>query len=186
MNKNIYIEIYKDKTPYIKQITNNKVINVTGQSGSGKTTYIKEHFNNDDYLLVDTDDIFSEKRFANAIGINKELGKYFRTKYNPLPDLSTNFDLIYQEILKYCKQYSKIVVIDCAQFHSLKDINLLKGKVIIIRTDIDTCYKRCLERFKKNNPNASEEEFNNYALKKKKIYEWYKYSNEFIKRVDGI
>ena len=186
MNKNIYIEIDKDKEPYIKQITDDNIINVTGQSGSGKSTYIKEHFYNDNYILVDTDEIFSEKRFANAIGINKELGEYFRSKYKQLPDLSNDFDLIYQEILNYLQQYSKIIVIDCAQFHFIKDINLLKGKVIIIRTSINTCYKRCLERFKKNNPNASKKVFNKYALKKKKIYEWYKYSNEFIKRIDEI
>ena len=33
---------------------------------------------------------------------------------------------------------------------------------------------------------VDEEEFKNYSLKKKKIYEWYKYSNEFIKRVDEL
>ena len=49
-----------------------------------------------------------------------------------------NFDLIYSEILNYCKDINKTIVIDCAQFHCIKNINLLKGKMIIIRTDIDT------------------------------------------------
>ena len=53
---------------------------------------------------------------------------------------------------------NKTIVIDCAQFHCIKNINLLKGKMIIIRTDIDTCYKRCIERFNKKFPNATKEE----------------------------
>ena len=72
----VCINLYIDKSPYIKQITNDNVINLTGQSGSGKTTYANEKFKSDEYLLIDTDDIFSEHRFKNSEGINKELGKY--------------------------------------------------------------------------------------------------------------
>ena len=32
-----------------------------------------------------TDEIFSETRFTNTKGINKELGEYFRKKYETLP-----------------------------------------------------------------------------------------------------
>ena len=58
--------------------------------------------------------------------------------------------------------------------------------MIIIRTDIDTCYKRCIERFKLNNPNATAEEIEKYSEKKKSLYKWYKYSNEFIRKIDSI
>lgn len=184
--KDILIDLNISKDPYIKQLTNDNVINLTGQSGSGKSTYAKENFNNEDYIIIDTDDIFSEIKYKNATGINKELGKMFREKYSNLPDLGNDFDLIYQDILNYCKDINKTIVIDCAQFHCIKDISLLKGKIIIMRTDINTCYKRCLERFKKIKPNATDEEFNKYAEKKKKIFVWYKYSNEFIKKVNEI
>ncbi len=48
-----------------------------------------------------------------------------------MPNLSDDFDLIYKEILNYCKNINKTIVIDCAQFHCIKDLSLLKGKIII-------------------------------------------------------
>lgn len=182
------IEIANYKEPYIKELTKDNIINLTGQSGSGKSYYAKEHFNNDNYLIIDTDDVFSNKRFNNSKGINKELGIYFRSKYETIPNLSDDFDLIYNEILNYCKNTNKIIVIDCAQFHCCKDLSILRGKIIIIRTNIDTCYKRTISRWieshKKNDWNYTIEELNTYKERKKSIYEWYKGSNEFIRKID--
>ena len=182
----IDINLYIDKEPYIKKITDDKIINLTGQSGSGKSTYAKEHFNSSEYLIVDTDEILSEHRFENSNGINKELGKYFRSKYKELPNCGDDFDLIYSEILEYCKKYDKTIVIDCAQFHSIKDLSLLKGTLIIIRTCIDTCYNRTIERFKENNPNYTDEELEKYMERKKAIFKWYKFSNKFIEKIDKL
>ncbi len=180
------ISLYVEKEPYTKEITNDKVINLTGQSGSGKSTYAKENFDTDEYIVIDTDEVLSEKRFIKSKGINKELGEMFRNKYEKFPNLADDFDLIYSEILNYCKDKNKTIVIDCAQFHCIKNINVLKGKMIIIRTDIDTCYKRCIERFKLNNPNATAEEIEKFSEKKKPLYKWYKYSNEFIRKIDAV
>ena len=180
------INLFIDKEPYIKEITGDRVINITGQSGSGKTTYVNNHFDSDDYLLVDTDDIFSDSRFENSMGINRELGEYFREKYNILPNCGDDFDLIYSSIIDYCKKYNKIIVIDCAQFHCIKNINLLKGELIVLRTCIDNCYNRTIERFKQINNNYTKEELDNYKKKKKAIYKWYKYSNEFLENIDKV
>ena len=177
------INLFIDKEPYIKILTDDEVINLTGQSGSGKSTYAKNNFNTDNYLVVDTDDIFYENRFEYATGINKELGIYFRNKYKELPSLFDDFDLIYNEIINYCKNNTKTLVIDCAQFHCIKDVNLLKGKIIIIRTCIDNCYIRTIERYKNLNKNYTEEELNKYKERKKGIYSWYKGTNEFIKKI---
>lgn len=182
----ILIDLNIDKEPYIKKLTNDKIINLTGQSGSGKSFYAQQHFNNDEYLIIDTDEVFSEHRFINSKGINKELGEMFRSKYDVLPSLGENFDLIYQDILDYCEDIDKTIVIDCAVFHCIKDVNLLKGTVIIMRTSINNCYRRCIERFKKNNPRYTEEELNDYIKRKKKIFIWYKYSNEFIEKIDNL
>lgn len=182
----IDINLYIDKEPYIKNITDDNVINLTGQSGSGKTTYANKYFASEEYLVVDTDNIFSDIRFKNSSGINKELGEYFRNKYKVLPNLSINFDLIYNEILDYCKMYNKTVVIDCAQFHCIKDVNILKGKLIVIRTCINNCYNRTIERYKTINKNYSEDELSKYKERKKTIYEWYKYSNIFLEKIDRL
>lgn len=180
------ISLCVEKEPYIKELTNDKIINLTGQSGSGKSTYAKQYFDTDEYIVIDTDEVLSEKRFLKSTGINKELGEMFRNKYEILPNLADDFDLIYLEIINYCKNIDKTIVIDCAQFHCIKDINILKGKIVIIRTDIDTCYKRCIERFKLNNPNATVDEIEKFSEKKKPIYKWYKYSNEFIRKIDKV
>jgi len=180
------ISLYVSKEPYEKELTSDNVINLTGQSGSGKSYYAKENFSSDEYLVVDTDDIFSEHRYLNSSGINKELGDYFRAKYSNLPNLGDDFDLIYQDILDYCSKYDKTLVIDCAQFHCIKDISLLKGKIVIMRTCIDTCYNRCIDRYKKGNPDATKEDIYKYSERKKSIFKWYKSSNEFISKVDNI
>ena len=184
--ESLLIDLDVDKEPYIKKITDDKIINLTGQSGSGKSSYAKQFFDTEEYLIIDTDDIFSDHRFIKATGINKKLGEMFRKKYKKLPSTSENFDLIYKDILDYCKDINKIIVIDCATFHCIKNINLLKGTVIVIRTSINTCYKRCIERFKKGNPNYTQEELNDYAERKKKIFIWYKFTNEFLLKLDQI
>ncbi len=185
IKSSVDISLFVDKEPYIKKITNDNIINLTGQSGSGKSTYARNNFSGDKYLIIDTDDIFSEDRYKNAIGINKELGKYFRDKYDELPNCGDNFDLIYKEILVFCKTIDKTIVIDCAQFHCIKDTNLLKGTLIVIRTCIDTCYNRTIERYLNNHPNCPNDELDKYKERKKSIFKWYKYSNEFLEKIDG-
>ena len=184
IKSNLLISRFVDKEPYIKEITNDNIINLTGQSGSGKSTYASKYFNSNDYLIIDTDEIFSEHRYKNTTGINKELGEYFRNKYDVLPNCGDDFDLIYKEILEYTKNYNKIIVIDCAQFHCIKDISILKGKLIVIRTSINTCYNRTIERYKNNYPNYTNDELEKYKEKKKGIFKWYKYTNKFIENID--
>ena len=190
LDTDLDIELTEYKTPYVKKITNDKIINLTGQSGSGKSYYATENFDGEQYEIVDTDDVFSDKRFKESTGLNKKIGEYFRNKYKELPNLSDDFDLIYNEIIDYCKDNNKIIVIDCAQFHCCKDISILKGKIIIIRTDIDTCYNRTISRWieshEKNGWDYTEEELNTYKERKKGIYSWYKWSNEFIRKIDEL
>ncbi len=181
----IDINLFIDKDSYIKQLTNDPIINITGQSGSGKSTYAKDHFSTDDYLIVDTDEIFTDKRFKNSTGINKELGDHFRKKYKKLPDCGEDYDLIYEEILKYCQNYKKTIVIDSALFHCIKNIRLLKGKIIILRTCIDNCYNRTIERFK-TKTEYSLEDLENFKNRKKRMYLWYKATNAFIRNIDKL
>ena len=94
--------------------------------------------------------------------------------------------MIYNDILNYCKKYDKTIVIDCAQFHCIKDISLLKGKLIVIRTCIDNCYNRTIERYKTINKDYSDDDLKDYKARKKSIYKWYKYSNEFLEKVSKL
>ncbi len=186
IKSSLAISLYITKDPYEKTISDDKIINLTGQSGSGKSYYAKGNFSSDKYKIIDTDEIFSDNRFKESTGLNKELGEYFRKKYNSLPNLADDFDLIYDEIIYYCKDLNKTLVIDCAQFHCIKDITKLKGKIIIIRTDIDTCYNRTISRWKQNHINYNNDDLIKYCEKKKAIYKWYKYTNDFIRKIDKL
>lgn len=72
----------------------------------------------------------------------------------------------------------------------LKDYDILKGKVIVIRTSIDTCYQRTIARWIKNHQDKNiaytDEELTKYTSKKKGLYSWYKGSNEFIRKIDSL
>jgi hypothetical protein len=56
----------------------------------------------------------------------------------------------------------------------------------MIRTCIDNCYNRTIERYRKNNPNYTEEELESYKNRKKGIYNWYKQTNEFLDKIERI
>ncbi len=188
IKSDILISLSVAKNPYEKKLSDDAIINLTGQSGSGKSYYAQKFFSSNKYAIIDTDEIFTNDRFVNANGLNYKLGIMFREKYKVLPSLIADFDLIYSEILNYCKNYNKIIVIDCAQFHCIKNINLLKGKIIVIRTDIDTCYQRTIDRWLKKHSHIgySEEELRKYQERKKAIYAWYKETNKFIDKIDKL
>ena len=177
------INVAISREPLIIEMTSDKVVNITGLSGSGKTTYVKEHYDSDNYLFIDTDEIFSDKHFEKATGINRELGEMFREKFDSIPTLDNDFDLIYETIIDYLAALNKIIIIDCAQFSSVSDINKLIGEIIILRTDVTTCYQRSMERYEIRHKEYTESEMNEYKERKKKLFVWYRQTNEFIKKV---
>ena len=184
----LLISRFVDKEPYIKDITNDKVINITGESGSGKSTYTKKYLNDDKYIVIDTDEIIKDRPTDNKNCI--EFREFLKKKYNDsIPDICNEFSTIYNDILDYYKNTDKTLVIDSAQFRNLitkKEINLLRGKIIIIRTSIEECYKRVINRWKEINKNYTEEELDKYKNKKVRMFEWYKSLNDFIENIDKL
>lgn len=181
----IFIEEKVSKEPYLKDITIDKIINITGESGSGKSTFTNKYLSDDNYIVIDTDEIIGDRPTNNKNCV--DIRKFLIDKYGDnIPNLCEDFDTIYKDILDYYKNTDKFLVIDSAQFRNTKDLSILKGKIIIIRTSIDLCYERCLERYSKLYPDATEEEKYNYANRKKRIYDWYPKLNEFIKRIDDL
>ena len=83
------------------------------------------------------------------------------------------------------KDTNKIVVIDSAQYRNIKDYSILRGKIIVMRTCVNTCYQRCLERWSSNNQ-YNEEEYQKYVNKKKNISNWYHSLNKFIENIDKM
>lgn len=180
----LLIAININKEPYVKDITNDKVINITGESGSGKSYYTNKYKNNPNYIIIDTDEVFSN--FNNSTGYNREFGVYLRNKFKKLPSLIDDFDLIYNEILNYFNRYNRTIVIDYAQYRNMKDVSMLKGKIIVMRTCINTCYERCITRWKNQRINYTSEELARYSNKKLGMYSWYKSLNKFIESISKI
>ena len=187
IKSNLLISICVDKDPYIKQLTNDKVINITGESGSGKSTFLQEYLSNDNYIVIDTDEIKDNRLTNNKYCL--EFREYLKNKYEDKKlDIYKDFNIIYKEILEFYNNIDKTLIIDSAQFRNLRtdeDFKLLKGKVIVIRTCIDTCLDRCINRWKLKNKNYTEEELEDY-INRKQLYKRYKNLNKFLEMVDKM
>lgn len=181
--ENLYITEDIDKDPYIKHISDDLVINLTGESGSGKTTAAKKYLNDPNCVVIDTDQVFSNHEKDEN---NQEVYNMLVEKYGTLPDIYNEFDRIYLDIVNYYKDSGKTLIIDSALFRLIKDEQILVGNVIVVRTCINTCFERCLNRYKENHPNATFEEIATYSNKKRRIYTWYHNLNRFIDRIDKI
>lgn len=188
IKSDLLISLTVDKEPYRKVLTNDKVINITGESGSGKSTFTQEYLKNDNYIVIDTDELKGNKPTNNKDCL--EFREYLNKKYKDIElDICKDFNMIYKEILEFYKNTYKTLVIDSAQFRNLRtdeDIQLLKGKIIIMRTSIDECYHRCISRWKSTRMNYTEEELEKYKKKKLGMYQWYKSLNKFIENVNGV
>lgn len=182
IQSSVDINLYIDKDPYIKYLTDDKVINITGESGSGKSYFSDKYIKDDNYIVIDTDVVFSDKDSNNKESV--ELKSIFKDK--PKDFLFTNFDEFYLETLNYFKDSNKTIVIDSAQYRNIKDYSILKGQLIVMRTSVNKCFDRCLERYKRENKNYSLESINNYSNKKLGMFKWYKSLNEFLEKVDQL
>ena len=178
-----YLRIFIDKEPFIKDLTDDKVINITGESGSGKSYFSDKYIKDDNYIVIDTDVVFSDKPSENKESI--ELRKVFNDK--PKDYLFTNFDEFYLKTLDYFKDITKTIVIDSAQYRNIKDYSILKGQLIVMRTSIKTCYERTLNRWKSiMDNNYSEDEYVRYADRKKGMFNWYKGINKFLENINKL
>lgn len=181
VKSDLLISINTDKDPFIKDITNDKVINITGESGSGKSYFSNKYINDDNYIVIDTDLIFGSRPTDDKY--NLELREFFKDKEKDY--LIKNFDDCYNEILNYFSNIDKTIVIDSAQFRNIKDYSILKGKIIVMRTCIDTCYNRCINRWKKITETYTNEELEKYSNKKLGMYSWYKSLNKFLENINN-
>ena len=175
----LFILLDVDKEPYIKRITHDKIINLTGESGSGKSYFSNKWKNDDNYLIIDTDIVFSDCNSDNKESV--ELRKLFVNKTKDY--LITNFDDFYLETINYYRDLDKFIVIDSAQYRNIKDVSVLKGELIVMRTSINKCYERCIERWKSRVKDYTELELVQYKKRKLDMFKWYESLNKFIDKV---
>lgn len=184
IKSDLLISRFIDKDIYTKVLTSDRVINITGESGSGKSYYSKKYMNDDNYVVIDTDVVFGNAKASNKY--EEELHNKVHTKFGSDNSvLCTNFDDCYLYMLDCLKDIDKTIVIDSAQYRNVKNLDILKGEIIVVRTSIETCYQRCVNRYKERNPNATLEELEKYNNKKKALFEWYHAINRLLERIEG-
>lgn len=58
MSKKSKLYLFIDRKDYIKQLTEDDVINVIGTKGSGKTTSTLKYINDEDYIVINCDRLY--------------------------------------------------------------------------------------------------------------------------------
>ena len=173
--ENEHMDMIIDKEPFIKQLTDDNIINLTGEGGSGKTTYAEEHFGEGD-IVIDYDEIIAPTERIKPIELeirNMLIEKYGKElfAYKNIEDLKKNFTIIYQEILNHFSNTDKRLILDGTQIRFIEDIKMIKGTIIALRPSIKTCLERSVMRYKKKHPDKSDEEIRKYYEHRSRIFE---------------
>lgn len=173
-----------------RKLTNDKVINITGEGGAGKST-LCENFrkNPSEYIVIDFDSINLNN---NKVGtLEYDLVKLIVNKYgkdifprthrrNGEKQMRINEDFwgkcsicfatIYDEIINYLEPTGKVIVIDGSQYRFVNDASKIKGEFIALRTSLETCLNQSFSRHKKLNPEESEEQLFKHRKNKKEMF----------------
>lgn len=149
MKEDVKVTLATDKDPYIKRLTNDKIINLTGESGSGKSYFSSRWKEDKDYIIIDTDKVFNKAKVDEANIHERKLRENLQKKYgSDLPELTDNIRIFYNDILKFFEGKKETIVIDSALLKYVP-IEEIKGTVIVMRTSVITCYERCIKRYEK-------------------------------------
>lgn len=183
IQSDLLVCINVDKDAYVKKITDDKVINITGESGSGKSYYSNKYKEDNNYVIIDVDNLFNDDSLKNDEIKNLFISKYGDDFKNKLIE---DFDDCYEIILNHFKDSSKTVVIVSAHLRYMKNLSKLKGTVIVLRTSVDLCFNRAIDRYNRKHPSSTKADRDNFKYKKKKIYTWYKVLNNFLTELDKL
>lgn len=173
-----------------RKLTNDKVINITGEGGAGKST-LCENFrkNANEYIVIDFDSINLNN---NKVGtLEYDLVKLIVNKYGKdifpqthhrngekqmlineefFEKCSICFATIYDEIINYLAPTGKVIVIDGSQYRFVNDASKIKGEFIALRTSLETCLNQSFSRHKKLNQEETEEQLFKHRQNKKEMF----------------
>ena len=182
MNK---LYLFKDQDDYVKELTKDKVINIIGTKGSGKTTTSLKYIEEDDYIVVNLDKLF------DAPGANegdKELPKIRDMLIKKYGYLQDGYDFInyYNDIVSFVKKLNKTLLIEGNSIEDL-DPKDLKGTIIIKRTGVFKSFKRAVKRdYKTKYFMDLEKEKHKYFYKLTRLYKITKRRKKIFKQSKNI
>lgn len=183
-----------DKGLYYKKISNDKVINITGEGGSGKSTLANGYRNDENYLVVDYDMILLNPDVGT---IEYELKEMLIKKYGNslfeniskvgIDKVKENFTTMYNEIINYLSNNDKTIVLDGTQLRFINDAKIIKGEFVALRPSIQTCVSQSVQRFIQKNPQATAEQIQEYTQKRTNIlHQLNPMMNELLTQVDML
>ena len=159
------VGIFKDREDIEINLTEDKIVNITGMMGAGKTTLAHTIKDKEKFELVSLDWMFGYslgnrpqkinnmlKEFENIYPETKNQ-KIFQYFYNRKKDKKVDFkyyeytDKIYNYLIE---KISEPQVIEGRHIYEYMNPNFLKGKIIIKRTSLVHAYKRAFKRDVRN------------------------------------
>ncbi len=141
------IFLFKDKKDYIKKITDDEIINVTGSVGSGKSTFGRKYKDNSDYVVIGLDSLYDDNDPNTLNDDIKELRKILIKKYKKLEKEEM---LYYNDMIEFILSKNKKGIIEGGHLMHLEKISDFKGTVIVKRTARIKCYLRASLRDYRN------------------------------------
>ena len=179
------IYLFKDQEDYIKDLTDDNIINVIGTKGSGKTTSSLKYIDDDDYVVINCDRLFelpsTEKEDKELANIRKMLND----KYGKL-NMNDDFTNCYNDIVEYILNKNKKGLIEGNVIQNI-DPKQLKGKIIIKRTASYKSFKRAVKRDYQNEYFMNlEKEKHKYLYKLTRLYKIRKRRKSVFKQAKDI
>ena len=179
------IYLFKDQEDYIKDLTDDNIINVIGTKGSGKTTSSLKYIDDDDYIVINCDRLFelpsTEKEDKELANIRKMLND----KYGKL-NMNDDFTNCYNDIVEYILNKNKKGLIEGNVIQNI-DPKQLKGKIIIKRTSSYKSFKRAVKRDYQNEYFMNlEKEKHKYLYKLTRLYKIIKRREKIFKQAKEI
>ena len=179
------IYLFKDQKDYIKDLTDDNIVNVIGTKGSGKTTSSLKYIDDDDYIVINCDRLFelpsNEKEDKELTNIRKMLND----KYGKL-NMNDDFTNCYNDIAEYILSKNKKGLIEGNVIQNI-DPKQLKGKIIIKRTASYKSFKRAVKRDYQNEYFMNlEKEKHKYLYKLTRLYKIRKRRKSVFKQAKDI
>ena len=140
------INLFTDKSDYVKKVTDDNIINVTGSVGSGKSTYGIKYHNNPEYIVIGFDSLASDNDPDTLNEDVLELRKILLDKYKTI---DKDECIYYDDIIEFINKSGKTGIIEGGHLIHM-DINKFKGTIVVKRTARFKCFYRSAWRDYKN------------------------------------
>lgn len=145
MIKEHKIYFFKNRSDYEKKLTDDKVINVIGLKGSGKTTFTSK-YNDGNYIVISTDELLEIGDLAASKNPDlNNVKELLKNKYSKIED-NQKFINYYEDIIEYANNQNKTLILEGNAIENINPVTNLKGKVIVKRTAILKCFQRAVKR----------------------------------------